>query len=80
MGKVGVEAEPERSHLQPHHYRTSGPCGFSHMLADPPQFHWHCQAQEDLGLSSANPWIPYTIRYLGCDLRQGFIPRVILDY
>lgn len=65
---------------QTHHYRTSGPCGFSRRLAVPPLFHRHSPAPEDLGLSSANLWIPYTIRYLGCDLRQGFVSRVVLDY
>lgn len=35
---------------------------------------------EDFGFSSANLWIPYNIRYSCCDLRQGIVPRVILDY
>lgn len=81
MGEAGVAGESVHSHLmQVHRYLTSVPCGFSHILADPPQVHRHSLAPEDLRFSSPNLWIPYNIRYLGCDLRQGFVPGVILDY
>lgn len=38
MGVAGVVGEMVHSHIQMHHYLTSVPCGFSHILAVPRQF------------------------------------------